>query len=164
MNIFYLHTDPRICALWHCDRHCVKMILEYAQLLCTAIWLSGGSAYCKPTHQNHPSAIWTRTNINNWLWLQTLALELCKEYTFRYNREHKLESVITNLVVPNLPDEPFFQPPQAMPDVYKQDDSIQAYRQYYLLGKSHLHYWKTRHAWKNREIPEFILESFNNYY
>ena len=161
MNIFYLHTDPRICAMWHCDRHCVKMILEYAQLLCTAIWLSGGKAYCKPTHQNHPSAIWARSNKNNWLWLQSLALELCKEYTFRYNRQHKLEPIIIDLKVPNLSSEPFFQPPQAMPDMYKGDDSIEAYRRYYIHGKSHLHYWKSRHAWKGREIPEFILDKFH---
>ena len=36
MNIFYLHSDPRTCAEYHCDKHVVKMILEYAQLLSTA--------------------------------------------------------------------------------------------------------------------------------
>ncbi len=36
MNIFYLDSDPRICAQMHNDKHCVKMILEYAQLLSTA--------------------------------------------------------------------------------------------------------------------------------
>lgn len=36
MNIFYLHSDPNICAKYHCDKHVVKMILEYAQLLSTA--------------------------------------------------------------------------------------------------------------------------------
>ena len=36
MNIFYLDKDPKIAAQMHCDKHCVKMILEYAQLLSTA--------------------------------------------------------------------------------------------------------------------------------
>jgi hypothetical protein len=36
MNIFYLDPDPTICAQWHVDKHVVKMILEYAQLLSTA--------------------------------------------------------------------------------------------------------------------------------
>ena len=36
MNIFYLHNDPRTCAEMHLDKHVVKMILEYAQLLSTA--------------------------------------------------------------------------------------------------------------------------------
>ena len=36
MNIFYLDRDPVTCAKQHCDKHIVKMILEYAQLLSTA--------------------------------------------------------------------------------------------------------------------------------
>ena len=36
MNIFYLDSDPKLCAQWAVDRHCVKMILEYSQLLSTA--------------------------------------------------------------------------------------------------------------------------------
>jgi hypothetical protein len=36
MNIFYLHNDPEECAKQHNDKHVVKMILEYAQLLSTA--------------------------------------------------------------------------------------------------------------------------------
>ena len=36
MNIFYLHKDPDICAEYHCDKHVLKMIIEYAQLLSTA--------------------------------------------------------------------------------------------------------------------------------
>ena len=36
MNIFYLDHDVRKCAEMHNDKHTVKMILEYAQLLSTA--------------------------------------------------------------------------------------------------------------------------------
>ena len=36
MNIFFLDPDPDTCAQLHCDKHNVKMILEYAQLLSTA--------------------------------------------------------------------------------------------------------------------------------
>ena len=36
MNIFYLHHDPLICAKMHCDKHVVKMILEYSMMLSTA--------------------------------------------------------------------------------------------------------------------------------
>ena len=31
MNIFYLDRDPEPCAEAHCDRHSVKMPVEYAQ-------------------------------------------------------------------------------------------------------------------------------------
>ena len=36
MNIFYLDREPKTCAEMHCDKHVVKMIIEYAQLLSTA--------------------------------------------------------------------------------------------------------------------------------
>jgi len=36
VNIFYLHRDVDTCAEMHNDKHVVKMILEYAQLLSTA--------------------------------------------------------------------------------------------------------------------------------
>lgn len=35
MNIFYLDQDPKLCAQYHCDKHVVKMITEYAQIMCT---------------------------------------------------------------------------------------------------------------------------------
>jgi len=38
MNIFILHLNTKICAMYHCDKHVVKMILEYVQLLYTACW------------------------------------------------------------------------------------------------------------------------------
>ena len=37
MNIFFLHWDPEQCAQMHCDKHVVKMILEYCQML-SAAW------------------------------------------------------------------------------------------------------------------------------
>ena len=36
LNLFYLHNDPVISAEMHCDKHVVKMIIEYAQMLSTA--------------------------------------------------------------------------------------------------------------------------------
>ena len=36
INIFALDRDPYVAASYHCDRHVVKMIVEYAQLLSTA--------------------------------------------------------------------------------------------------------------------------------
>jgi len=39
MNLFYLDKDLDKCAEYHVDKHVNKMILEAAQLLCTAIWV-----------------------------------------------------------------------------------------------------------------------------
>lgn len=36
MNVFALSTDTEECARFHCDKHAVKMICEYGQLLSTA--------------------------------------------------------------------------------------------------------------------------------
>ena len=42
MNIFYLSTDPTKAAQMMYNKHVVKMILESAQLLCTAHVISDG--------------------------------------------------------------------------------------------------------------------------
>ena len=87
MNIFYLDKDPKKCAEMHCDKHVVKMILEYAQLLSTAHRVLDGNEWAdhvglyKATHKNHPSAIWARESAGNYFWLNKLFQELCKEYT-----------------------------------------------------------------------------------
>jgi len=39
MNLFYLDENLDACAEAHVDKHIVKMPLEAAQLLCTAIWV-----------------------------------------------------------------------------------------------------------------------------
>ena len=45
MNIFYLHKDPKICAEQHLDKHVVKMLIEYAQLMSTAQRMLDGIKY-----------------------------------------------------------------------------------------------------------------------
>jgi hypothetical protein len=152
MNIFYLDTDVARCAQYHVDRHVVKMITEYNQLLSTAHWLSGSSAPYKPTHANHPSAIWTRANVENYKYLVSLCEALCDEYSFRYQKVHKGSDVIQQLKVsiPNLPKDSFYPPTPAMPDEYKLQNSLDSYRNYYKLAKTHLF------SWKNRSQPNWI--------
>ena len=114
MNIFYLDEDPKLCAQYHCDRHCVKMILESCQLLCTAHWMTDGEAPYKKTHINHPSNKWARESLSNYVWLCDMTMELCKEYTHRYGKRHKtqqhLEWCMVNL--PNIEDKGFTGIPQ----------------------------------------------------
>lgn len=176
MNIFYLHNDPRTCAEMHNDKHCVKMILEYAQLLSTAHRFLDGNpdqrlstsgrkktvyvladhrdtTLYSATHINHPSAIWVRQSYNNYFWLSELLIELCKEYTHRYGKVHKVErdGLLNELLhAPkniNL-SAPFTEPTPAMPDDVKVlGDSIASYRKYYIQNKAHLA------KWKNRPVP-----------
>lgn len=146
MNIFYLDADPKLCAQYHCDKHVIKMIVETAQLLCSAHWASHSSAPYKKTHINHPCSKWVRESIFHYHWLCKLGLELCKEYTFRYNKIHKTEKVIEWLIMncPNLPYSKFKEPPLAMPNYCKIGDTIQSYRNYYMKEKNHFITYKKR--------------------
>ena len=97
MNIFWLDWDLEKCAEYHCDKHCTKMIVEYAQLLCTAHHVLQDDRSDIPyrlVHKNHPCAIWARESLSNYLVLCELGLELCKEYTHRYKKTHKSKQVL----------------------------------------------------------------------
>lgn len=48
MNIFFLDNDPKLAATYHNDKHAVKMILESAQLLSTALRISDGVNVISP--------------------------------------------------------------------------------------------------------------------
>ena len=88
MNIFYLHDDPVICASYHADQHMHKMILESAQMLCTAVQCTlisqhlpcnAANILYKPAYIKHPCTIWVGQSNNNMLWLCELALALQSE-------------------------------------------------------------------------------------
>lgn len=146
MNIFYLDHDVYKCAEMHNDKHVVKMILEYAQLLSTAhrildgiistgVSLSGrkktvyvltdnrDTILYSATHANHPSAVWVRQSDRNYVWLQNLLEQLCLEYTHRYGKIHKVQfsgltGALQKLPI-NIPQAPFTEPTPAMPDDVK---------------------------------------------
>lgn len=112
MNIFVLDKNPAIAARWHNDKHCVKMILESAQLLSTAHRMVDGVPYLdrtannrriqrwrhadetrerlllKATHVNHPCNVWVRSHPDHYQWLFQLFAELTEEYTRRYKKDH----------------------------------------------------------------------------
>lgn len=58
MNIFYLDRNPKLAAQYHCDRHVVKMILESAQLLCTALRLKAGKPTTIPFPTGELKQVW----------------------------------------------------------------------------------------------------------
>jgi hypothetical protein len=162
MNIFFLNWNPRKAAEYHCDKHVVKMIIETAQLLYSAHWMTNSpllpNAY-KLAHKNHPSAIWARESLTNYLWLCSLGWWLCKEYQFRYgeSKVHKTEEHIVWLLNnhPNIPFIAMTPIRLAMPDEYKNSNAIKAYRTFYIESKL-----KARGIVKytKREAPEFIRD------
>jgi hypothetical protein len=155
MNIFVLDWDVKKCATYHNDKHVVKMILETAQLLCGVHWSTGSEAPYKLSHKNHPCSVWVRQDLNNYLWLCELGLELCKEYSYRYGKRHKSQEIIEWCICnkPNIPDVDFTMPPKAMPDHYKVTDPVQSYRNYYMGDKKDFCEWKGRETpyWYNHE-------------
>lgn len=163
MNIFYLDYDFKKCAQYHCDKHVVKMVLEYAQLLSTAHRELDGESVnpilYKSTHKNHPCAIWARQTSDNYGMLYCMFYHLSKEYEYRYGKMHqsfyKLNYAVA-LLPNNIPNAGPTELPQAMPDEYKvPGDPIQAYRNYYIGAKSHIA------KWTNRPIPEWYMENAN---
>jgi hypothetical protein len=137
MNIFYINEDPIIAAQELCDDHIRKMQIESAQMLCTAHWESGNEAPYKRAHLNHPSTKWTRESIQHYRWLVRHGLEICSEFTKRYGKYHKTQDVLEwcRDNEPNLPNSHFVAPPQCMPDEYKHDDTIEAYKTFYVEDK-----------------------------
>ena len=156
MNVFILDYDVKKCAEYHCDKHVVKMILETAQLLCGVhhVVETQTEIPYRLSHKNHPSAIWSRESLSNYLYLCELGLELCKEYTYRYGKRHKSQDVIEWCLdkKPNIVDKGFTEPPKAMPDEYKVDSVVESYRNYYKGAKSGFA------VWRNREVPEWYKQ------
>ena len=179
MNIFYLHPTPKTSAKLHCDKHVVKMIIEYAQQLCTAHRLLDGIEWIddssgrkikrwkledshldgllyKASHVNHPDNIWVRQSVKNYDYLYKMFVFLCEEYTWRYGKIHETEKKLRRVLhkAPiNIPtDVEFSEPPQAMPDYCKNENTVTAYRNYYINEK------KDFAKWTKQPIPDWFKE------
>lgn len=152
MNIFILDDDMQKCAEYHCDRHIVKMPIEYAQMLSTIVRKTGVDAGYKVTHANHPCTKWASESLSNWLWLRSLAQAINEEYRFRYGKKcnHASWDVASALPVPKIIDIGLTVFPQCMPDQYKTEFAVKAYRNYYVGDKQHIA------KWSNRNVPDWF--------
>jgi len=177
MNIFMLDYDVERAAEYHMDKHVVKMILEYAQLLSTSHRLLDGIPTEEPhpktgklriryklddkimdnvlyntTHRHHPSCLWVCESTGNYDYVYNLMIALGHEYTYRYGKEHltitKLEFLLEEPPY-NMPNLGRTDVKLAMPDEFKMDDPVDSYRAYYRGAKQELA------TWKNRNQPEW---------
>jgi hypothetical protein len=110
MNIFILDANIKNSVMYHTDKHCVKMILEHCQMLCTAVLINPNLQAIldiiyipyKKSHINHPCTIWVSKNYDNFAWLVAYTYELHEEYKYRYAKEHlsyttlKINKIITD--------------------------------------------------------------------
>lgn len=126
MQIFVVDVNPVTAAQALCDKHVVKQVLESAQILSTVC----GGPY-KPTHQKHPCVLWAGLNRINFGWLKRHGLALCAEYTRRYGKVHKCQDVIASAKVPRHLPIGISEFVQCMPEQFRDQDPVVAYRKYY---------------------------------
>lgn len=185
MNIFVLNENPKQAAWDMCNKHVVKMILESCQLLSTAHHVLDGVQITRTakngrkfttyensrkdfffppllrcTMVNHPCTIWTRSSYlaYNWLWLHVK--EMLRVYEVRYNKIHAYDSLVQHSLIhapkniPTTSDLPPFV--QAMPEQYKKENAVEAYRAYYIGDKSRFA------VWPHNEIPKWYLDGIQS--
>jgi hypothetical protein len=99
MNIFFLDSNPKVAASYYCNRRCIKIILEIAQMLCTSYNLQNHNTPYKSAHINHPMSKWVRHSKENFIWTCEHGLALCHEYTRRYGKIHSCQKIITDCYV-----------------------------------------------------------------
>mgnify|MGYP003124331519 FL=1 len=158
MNIFYFYDCPEKSAQAQPDKMLVKMPLETAQMLCTAHRELDGDEYAdevglyKRAYWNHPCTVWARSGVINYAWLYKHFIALGEEYKYRYGREHGSITKLKDALEPhpdNIDPNPKMTPvAQAMPDKYKDDDPIKAYRNY-CINEKHYAKWEQGRAKPN---------------
>ena len=111
MNIFYVDKNPVTAAKMMCAKHIIKMILESAQMLCTAKRVLDGKEYFDTTKNGrkikrwrlddpdeesiiykagwlgHPSTQWVMKSAYNYVWLYNHMMALNQEYKLRWQKK-----------------------------------------------------------------------------
>ena len=176
MNIFMLDTCPRKAAQAHIDRHVVKMLIEYAQILSAVhhLWDDPNDIpveIYKLTHKNHPSVKWASKSRAEYIWLRELWTELHIEYIYRYGagKADPRHASVKKLFAP------LYFPPSKMPGVplatatpymakefqavgpdLKHIDPVEAYREYYRTTKQFDAKGNPMAKWTKRGKPEWF--------
>ncbi len=101
MNIFVTSPCPKESAIVLPDRHITKMPVETCQMLSIVASEKWGHGYGtlpktdgtpykteKGAFRNHPCTLWAAKTIDNAYWLIKWGMNLCDEYTLRYNKTH----------------------------------------------------------------------------
>ena len=143
MNIFILDERPLWAAQMHCDKHLPKMCVELLQQLGSALRRHGATDEQMPLTQkgtplkggypNHPCTRWVGDSRANFQWAADHAIGLCLHFNKRYGKRHFCETGIIQMndMANMIPDGELTPFAQAMPDEYKNDDAVKAYRDYY---------------------------------
>lgn len=158
MNIFILDNDPTECAKLMINKHVVKMPTESMQMLSTNANHLGFNSPYKSVMLNHPCTIWARKSKDNFQFLLDHTDALCKEYTIRYGKKHKVETTLLEYqdtwqsvldVLPDIGLTPFAVAISPNMNCRKLDgfDNMSVadkYRNYYIEDKWWFAEWKTQ--------------------
>ena len=156
MNIFFLDKTPSFSAQYLCDKHIPKMLLESAQMLSTAVqnYTDRIEELYKPAYPNHPMTKWVGFNRDCFSWALGNAVWINNEYEYRFKKKHKsfriIQNILTNNYIADIPDGFFKEPPQCMPNEYRDTDYVVAYRRYYNADKKYFAKWE-----KGRQQPDW---------
>ena len=153
MNIFGLDRNIKKCAQYHCDQHVSKMILESAQIMCTALNKMGFTTPYKSTHNKHPCVLWVEESYSNFVWLAQLATELNAEFKYRYekDKDHASLYVIREIEHLTFSDNGLTEFAQAVPEKFKfRGNAVRAYRSFYRGEKAKFA------RWTKRPIPRWM--------
>lgn len=182
LNLFYLHEDPIKSAELHCDKHVVKMIIEYAQMLSTAHRMLDGeqitamqngrriqrwnlngdedlhtlemqTTLYKASHINHPSTKWVRENAIQYQYAYDMFVALCDEYTFRYGKVHLTDKKLRKLLN-NLPNNITLGVYSDPPQCMPDDVKTESTITAY--HKYYAVYKKDFAKWTSRPVPNFM--------
>lgn len=156
MNIFVLDENPITAASYIDDRRLSKMIIESGQMMRAALGRHGlteekcieygiltskGTPW-KITHKNHPCTLWAGDSWANFDWLANHAIGLCVEFKSRFGKTHACEEPIllmNHLHLKQYKRDKLTPFAQAMPDEFKDEDGVVAYRNYY-QSKNNIRY------------------------
>ena len=162
MNRFIIDHDPQDIARSLCDQHIVKMPLEEAQMLCTALrhhapeYAEENNLY-KAVHQRHPCTLWAMETRDNYAFAFRLYEAMLIEYTHRYGKYHGAGKHLHKIQdgFKYIPSGMITPHPQCFSghDDLKTDERwpIKAYRAFYQRGKMDFARWN-----KNRPMPTWL--------
>ena len=179
MNIFVLDDSPETSAKYMCDKHINKMVVESAQMLCTAHRMLDGietkrasvsgkrfltyfempepdeSLLYRAAHLKHPCNIWIRETEGNYHWLYDHFMYLGEEYTYRYGKVHMTDTKLRQALkqVPtNIPDigpTKFKLAMGSNPECIF-EDAVKSYRAFYHTKEERFNL-----VWTKRMIPDW---------
>lgn len=164
MNVFFLDRDPVRAARWLCDRHIRKMGLEAVQMLARA-YRSERATWPPPLrldgqpyrggYARHPATLWACASLDHWRWLAAHAAAIFDEHERRFGRKPAPARALAYMLErpPLWLPSGWRDPPQCMPEEFKQACAVSAYRAFYRRGKAHLH------AWTKAEPPAWLAEA-----